>query len=68
MFLTENFIGLFVFRYSKYTVYICGGTNNNNCDHDLEHIYNWIELLIYLYNVKIRNNIIIKIEPEVVLR
>ena len=41
-------------------------TKNNNCD--LEHVYNWIRLLfIYLYNSKIRNNIIFKIRGEVVL-
>ena len=39
-------------------------TKNNNCD--LEHVYNWIRLFIYLYNSKIRNNIIFKI-GEVVL-
>jgi putative transposase len=30
-------------------------TKNNNCD--LEHVYNWIKLFIYLYNTTIRNKI-----------
>jgi putative transposase len=30
-------------------------TRNNNCD--LEHVYNWIKLFIYLYNTTIRNKI-----------
>lgn len=30
-------------------------TKNNNCD--LEHVYNWIKLFIYLYNTTIRNRI-----------
>ena len=33
--------------------------SNNNCD--LEHVYNWIRLFIYLYNTKIRNTILFKI-------
>lgn len=41
------------------------GTKNNN--RDLEHIYNWIRLFIYLYNSKIRNNILFKIGDEVML-
>jgi putative transposase len=28
-------------------------TKNNNCD--LDHVYNWIKLFIYLYNTTIRN-------------
>ena len=36
-----------------------------NCD--LEHVYNSIRLFIYLYNAKIRINIILKIGCEVVL-
>jgi putative transposase len=40
-------------------------TKNNNCD--LEHVYNWIRLFIYLYNAKIRNTILFKIGGEVVL-
>ena len=30
-------------------------TKNNNCD--LQHVYNWIKLFIYLYNTTIRNKI-----------
>ena len=40
-------------------------TTNKNCD--LEHVYNWIKLFIYLYNAKIRNNIIFEIGGELVL-
>jgi hypothetical protein len=40
-------------------------TKNNNCV--LEQVYNWIKLFIYLYNAKMRNNIIFKIGGEVVL-
>jgi putative transposase len=37
-------------------------TKNNNCD--LEHVYNWIKMFIYLYNAKIRNIILFKIGGE----
>ncbi|MFB5600930.1 MAG: DDE-type integrase/transposase/recombinase [Nitrososphaeraceae archaeon] len=40
-------------------------TNKNNCD--LQHVYNWINLFICLYNAKIRNNIVFKIRGEIVL-
>ena len=40
-------------------------TKNNNCD--LEHVYNWIKLFIYLYNGRIRNTIVFKIGGEIVL-
>jgi hypothetical protein len=40
-------------------------TKNKNCD--LEHVYNWIKLFVYLYNAKIRNNIVFNIGGEVVL-
>jgi putative transposase len=36
-----------------------------NCD--LEHVYNWIRLFIYLYNATIRNTILFKIGGEIVL-
>ena len=39
------------------------GTKNNN--RDLEHIYNWIRLFIYLYNERIRNLILFKIGGEI---
>jgi len=38
---------------------------NKNCD--LQHVYNWIKLFIYLYNVTIRNTIQFKVEGEIVL-
>jgi putative transposase len=40
-------------------------TKNNDCD--LEHVYNWIRLFIYLYNAKIRNTILFKIGGEIAL-
>jgi putative transposase len=40
-------------------------TKNNNCD--LEHVYDWIKLFIYLYNANIRNFIVLKIGDELVL-
>jgi putative transposase len=40
-------------------------TKNKNCD--LEHVYNWIKLFIYLYNGRIRNTIVFKIGGEIVL-
>ena len=39
--------------------------NKQNCD--LEHVYNWIRLFIYLYNARIRNTIVFKIGGEIVL-
>jgi putative transposase len=39
--------------------------NRQNCD--LEHVYNWIKLFVYLYNAKIRNTIQFKIGGEIVL-
>lgn len=40
-------------------------SNNKNCD--LKYGYNWIKVLIYLYNAKTRNIILFKIGDEVVL-
>jgi putative transposase len=44
-------------------------TNNQkkkkNCN--LQHVYNWIRLFLYLYNTKIRNTILFKIGSEMVL-
>ena len=42
-------------------------TNNNKQNCDLQHVYNWIKLFIYLYNAKIRNTILFKIGGEIVL-
>lgn len=39
--------------------------NKENCD--LSYVYNWIKLFVYLYNAKIRNNIVFKIRREIVL-
>ena len=40
-------------------------TKNNNCD--LSHLYNWLNLYIYLYNTTIRNEIPFVKRGEVVL-
>ena len=40
-------------------------TKNNDCD--LDHVYNWIRVFIYLYKAKIRNNFLFKIRGEVSL-
>ena len=45
--------------------YPCINIQKRNCD--LQHVYNWINLFVYLYNAKIRNNILFKIEGELVL-
>jgi len=39
--------------------------NKQNCD--LQRVYNWIKLFVYLYNAKIRNTILFKIGGEIVL-
>jgi putative transposase len=45
--------------------YPCFVKSKNNCD--LQHVYNWIKLFVYLYNAKIRNNIVFKIGGKIVL-
>ena len=45
----------------------CYPCNNNKQNCDLQHVYNWIKLFVYLYNAKIRNNIVFKIGGEIVL-
>ena len=39
----------------------------NSIKCDLQHVYNWIRLFVYLYNAKIRNTIIFKIGGEILL-
>jgi putative transposase len=39
--------------------------NNKNCN--LEHVYNWIKLFIYLYNARIRHSVLFKIGGKIVL-
>jgi putative transposase len=34
---------------------------------NLQHVYNWIKLFVYLYNAKIRNTILFKIGGEIIL-
>ena len=41
--------------------------NNKNRDCNLQHVYNWINLFVYLYNAKIRNTILFKIGGEIIL-
>ena len=52
----ERVIQYFKDRTECFDDYYYPCTKNKNCD--LEHVYNWIKLFIYLYNAKIRNNII----------
>ena len=39
--------------------------NKQNCD--LQHVYNWIRLFIYLYNSTVRNTILFNIGGEIIL-
>ena len=45
--------------------YPCINNKKRNCN--LEHVYNWIKLFVYLYNTKIRNTILFKIGGEIIL-
>ena len=45
--------------------YPCVSIKRRNCN--LQHVYNWIKLFVYLYNAKIRNTIQFKIGGEIVL-
>ena len=47
--------------------YPCINNNNNKQNCDLQHVYNWIKLFVYLYNAKMRNTILFKIGGEIVL-
>ena len=40
--------------------------NNKKRDCNLQHVYNWIKLFVYLYNAKIRNTILFKIGGEII--
>ena len=53
--LIERVIQYFKDRTESFDDYYPCTTKNNNCD--LEHVYNWIKLFIYLYNTTIRNKI-----------
>ena len=64
--LIERIIQYFKDRTESFDDYYpCIDKKEKNCD--LEHIYNWIKVFIYLYNAKIRNTILFKIGGEVVL-
>ena len=45
--------------------YPCNNNKKRNCN--LQHVYNWIKLFVYLYNIKIRNTTIFKIGGEIIL-
>ena len=53
--LVERVMQYFKDRTEDFDDYYPCTTKNNNCD--LEHVYNWIKLFIYLYNTTIRNRI-----------
>ena len=53
--LVERVMQYFKDRTEGFDDYYTCTTKNNNCD--LEHVYNWIKLFIYLYNTTIRNRI-----------
>ena len=64
--LIERIIQYFKDRTESFDDYYpCIDKKEKNCD--LEHVYNWIKVFIYLYNAKIRNTILFKIGGEVVL-
>jgi hypothetical protein len=45
----------------------CYPCNNNKQNCELQHVYNWIKLFVYVYHAKTRNNIVFKIKGEIVL-
>jgi len=45
--------------------YPCIKKNSIKCD--LQHVYNWMKLFVYLYNSKVRNIILFKIRGEILL-
>ena len=64
--LIERIIQYFKDRTESFDDYYpCIDKKEKNCD--LEHVYNWIKVFIYLYNAKIRNTILFKIGGEIVL-
>ena len=40
---------------------------NNGIKCDLQYVYNWMKLFVYLYNSKVRNIILFKIGGEILL-
>ena len=63
--LIERVMQYFKDRTESFDDYYPCNNNKQNCD--LQHVYNWIKLFIYLYNAKIRNTIQFKIGGEIVL-
>ena len=63
--LIERVMQYFKDRTESFDDYYPCTTKNKNCD--LQHVYNWIKLFVYLYNAKIRNNIVFNIRGELVL-
>ena len=51
----ERLIQYFKERTESFEDYYSCNNNKQNCD--LQHVYNWIKLFIYLYNTTIRNKI-----------
>jgi putative transposase len=61
----ERLMQYFKDRTKSFDDYYPCNNNKQNCD--LQHVYNWIKLFVYLYNAKIRNTILFKIGGEIVL-
>ena len=61
----ERLMQYFKDRTESFDDYYPCNNNKQNCD--LQHVYNWIKLFVYLYNAKIRNTILFKIGGEIVL-
>ena len=52
-------------RTESFDVYYPCNSNKKNCD--LQHVYNWIKLFIYLYNTKIRKEPLFNIGGEIIV-
>ena len=61
----ERMMQYFKDRTECFDDYYPCNSNKQNCD--LQHVYNWIKLFVYLYNAKIRNTILLDIGGEIVL-
>jgi putative transposase len=55
--LIERVVQYFKDRTESFDDYYPCNNNNNKQNCDLQHVYNWIKLFIYLYNTTIRNKI-----------
>ena len=61
----ERLMQYFKDRTESFDDYYPCNNNKQNCD--LQYVYNWIKLFVYLYNAKMRNTILFKIGCEIVL-